>query len=163
MWLGLLTFSKNKPVLAKDMDLKALIKDAYSRGRMIAVLPFVEKVLAGCKDTKVGGMRGDVSRVILRKSSQHNRATLIHKGQTLRRQAGKVVVVLIIAAAGVEVVQYMAVAVQEKAPAQDLGATKPANRQCNQTALQTGASKRPTDVLCLPRQCVKLICKNSLY
>lgn len=55
MWLGLLTFSKNKPVLAKDMDLKALIKDAYSRGRMIAVLPFVEKVLAGCKDTKVGG------------------------------------------------------------------------------------------------------------
>jgi hypothetical protein len=54
MWLGLLTFSKNKPVLAKDMDLKALIKDAYSRGRMIAVLPFVEKVLAGCKDTKVG-------------------------------------------------------------------------------------------------------------
>jgi CCR4-NOT transcription complex subunit 1 len=58
MWLGLLTFSKNKPVLAKDMDLKALIKDAYSRGRMIAVLPFVEKVLAGCKDTKVGGLAG---------------------------------------------------------------------------------------------------------
>jgi hypothetical protein len=53
MWLGLLTFAKNKPVLAKDMDLKALIQDAYTRGRMIAVLPFVEKVLAGCKDTKV--------------------------------------------------------------------------------------------------------------
>lgn len=55
MWLGLLTFAKNKPVLAKDMDLKALIQDAYTRGRMIAVLPFVEKVLAGCKDTKVRG------------------------------------------------------------------------------------------------------------
>lgn len=54
MWLGLLTFAKNKPVLAKDMDLKALIQDAYQRGRMIAVLPFVEKVLAGCRDTKVG-------------------------------------------------------------------------------------------------------------
>ena len=53
-WLGLLTFAKNKPVLAKDMDLKSLIQDAYTRGRMIAVLPFVEKVLAGCKDTKVG-------------------------------------------------------------------------------------------------------------
>lgn len=53
MWLGLLTFAKNKPVLAKDMDLKLLIKDAYTRGRMIAVLPFVEKVLAGCKDSKV--------------------------------------------------------------------------------------------------------------
>jgi CCR4-NOT transcription complex subunit 1 len=61
MWLGLLTFAKNKPVLAKDMDLKALIQDAYTRGRMIAVLPFVEKVLAGCKDTKVrvcGGVGG---------------------------------------------------------------------------------------------------------
>jgi hypothetical protein len=52
-WLGLLTFSKNKPVLAKDMDLKQLVADAYTRGRMIAVLPFVEKVLSGCKDTKV--------------------------------------------------------------------------------------------------------------
>lgn len=57
MWLGLLTFAKNKPVLAKDMDLKALIQDAYTRGRMIAVLPFVEKVLAGCKDTKVRARR----------------------------------------------------------------------------------------------------------
>jgi CCR4-NOT transcription complex subunit 1 len=54
-WLGLLTFAKNKPVLAKDMDLKQLIADAYTRGRMIAVLPFVEKVLSGCKDTKVRG------------------------------------------------------------------------------------------------------------
>lgn len=52
-WLGLLTFAKNKPVLAKDMDLKQLIADAYTRGRMIAVLPFVEKVLSGCKDSKV--------------------------------------------------------------------------------------------------------------
>jgi hypothetical protein len=55
-WLGLLTFAKNKPVLAKDMDLKQLIADAYTRGRMIAVLPFVEKVLSGCKDTKVKGV-----------------------------------------------------------------------------------------------------------
>jgi hypothetical protein len=56
MWLGLLTFARNKPVLARDMDLKSLIQDAYTRGRMIAVLPFVEKVLAGCKDTKVGAV-----------------------------------------------------------------------------------------------------------
>lgn len=105
-WLGLLTFARNKPVLAKvcrqqcsgcsrrmhrqrhehqqavscclpspipqlwrptrsllpltlcgsmvqDMDLKQLVADAYTRGRMIAVLPFVEKVLSGCKDSKV--------------------------------------------------------------------------------------------------------------
>ncbi|KAF6255467.1 hypothetical protein COO60DRAFT_1641476 [Scenedesmus sp. NREL 46B-D3] len=55
-WLGLLTFAKNKPVLAKDMDLKQLVADAYLRGRMIAVLPFVEKVLSGCKDTKIHAM-----------------------------------------------------------------------------------------------------------
>ncbi len=52
-WLGLLTFSKNRPVLARDMDFKAMICDAYQRGRMIAVLPFVEKVLAACKGSKV--------------------------------------------------------------------------------------------------------------
>jgi CCR4-NOT transcription complex subunit 1 len=52
-WLGLQTFAQNKPVLAKDMDFKAMITDAYQRGRMIAVLPFVEKVLAGCKQSKV--------------------------------------------------------------------------------------------------------------
>ena len=52
-WLGLQTFAQNKPVLAKEMDFKAMITDAYQRGRMIAVLPFVEKVLAGCKQSKV--------------------------------------------------------------------------------------------------------------
>ncbi len=52
-WLGLLTFAKNKPILAKHMDLKAMITDAYQRGRMIAVLPFVQKVLETCKDSKV--------------------------------------------------------------------------------------------------------------
>jgi CCR4-NOT transcription complex subunit 1 len=52
-WLGLQTFARNKPVLAKDMDLKEMIKEAYMQGRMVAVLPFVEKVLAGCTDSKV--------------------------------------------------------------------------------------------------------------
>jgi CCR4-NOT transcription complex subunit 1 len=53
-WLGLLTFAKNKPILSKDMDFKAMITDAYQRGRMIAVLPFVQKVrallLPGCHE-----------------------------------------------------------------------------------------------------------------
>jgi CCR4-NOT transcription complex subunit 1 len=52
-WLGLQTFAKNRPVLHVDMDLKAMIRDAYQRGRMIAVLPFVQKVLEGCKGSKV--------------------------------------------------------------------------------------------------------------
>ena len=52
-WLGLQTFARNRPVLAVDMDLKAMVRDAYQRGRMIAVLPFVQKVLEGCKGSKV--------------------------------------------------------------------------------------------------------------
>ena len=42
-----------RPYMVQDMDLKQLVADAYTRGRMIAVLPFVEKVLSGCKDSKV--------------------------------------------------------------------------------------------------------------
>lgn len=52
-WLGLLTFAKNKPVLAKELDLKQIIIDAYQKGRMIAVLPFVKSVLEQCKGSKV--------------------------------------------------------------------------------------------------------------
>eukprot|EP00210_Caulerpa_lentillifera_P003605 g3440.t1 len=34
-WLGQLTLAKNKPVRQKDLDLKAIIYDAYEKGRMV--------------------------------------------------------------------------------------------------------------------------------
>jgi CCR4-NOT transcription complex subunit 1 len=52
-WLGRLTLSRNKPILKKDCGLKDLILDAYERGLLIAVMPFVAKVLEASKTSKV--------------------------------------------------------------------------------------------------------------
>ncbi|EFJ39979.1 hypothetical protein VOLCADRAFT_108387 [Volvox carteri f. nagariensis] len=52
-WLGLLTFARNKPVLSRDLELKQVICEAYQRGRLIAVLPFVQKLLEGCRHSRV--------------------------------------------------------------------------------------------------------------
>ncbi|KAG1667787.1 hypothetical protein FOA52_010824 [Chlamydomonas sp. UWO 241] len=53
VWLGLLTFAKNRPVLSRDLELKAIVIEAYQRGRLIAVLPFVQKLLECCRDSQV--------------------------------------------------------------------------------------------------------------
>ncbi|KAK9824056.1 hypothetical protein WJX72_007392 [[Myrmecia] bisecta] len=52
-WLGKLTIAQNKPVRQRNLDLKGIIYEAYEHGKMIAVLPFVNKVLEPCKDSKV--------------------------------------------------------------------------------------------------------------
>ena len=44
-WLGLITLARNKPLLLRDLDMKELICDAYERGLLIAVVPFVAKIL----------------------------------------------------------------------------------------------------------------------
>jgi hypothetical protein len=49
VWLGLLTFGKNRPVLSKELELKKVLVEAYQRGRLIAVLPFMQKLLECCK------------------------------------------------------------------------------------------------------------------
>jgi CCR4-NOT transcription complex subunit 1 len=52
-WLGRLTLARNRPILHKDCGLKNLILDAYERGLLIAVMPFVAKVLEASKMSKV--------------------------------------------------------------------------------------------------------------
>jgi len=52
-WLGQLTIARNKPVLQKDLDPKTIIYNAFENGRMIAVIPFVAKLLEACKNSKV--------------------------------------------------------------------------------------------------------------
>ncbi|EFC48539.1 CCR4-Not complex component [Naegleria gruberi] len=52
-WLGLHTVAKNKPVLQKDLDIKTLLFNAYEKGRLIAVIPFVCKILNNCSKSKV--------------------------------------------------------------------------------------------------------------
>ena len=47
-WLGRLTIARNKPVRHRDLDLKGILYEAYEQGKMIAVLPFVNKVSTVC-------------------------------------------------------------------------------------------------------------------
>ena len=42
-WLGKLTIARNRPVRHRDLDLKGILYEAYAQGKMIAVLPFVNK------------------------------------------------------------------------------------------------------------------------
>lgn len=52
-WIGLLTLGRNKPILSRNLDLKRLCLDAYTKGRLFCVVPFVCKVLLGAKSSKV--------------------------------------------------------------------------------------------------------------
>jgi CCR4-NOT transcription complex subunit 1 len=52
-WLGLLTLARNKPLLARSLDLKELIIDAYERSRLIAVIPFARQVLSSCAQSRI--------------------------------------------------------------------------------------------------------------
>lgn len=45
-WLGKLTIARNRPVRHRDLDLKGILYEAYAQGKMIAVLPFVNKARA---------------------------------------------------------------------------------------------------------------------
>ena len=52
-WLGHLTIKQDKAIRHKDLDLKGLLYEAYEQGRMIAVLPFINRILEHCKESKV--------------------------------------------------------------------------------------------------------------
>lgn len=51
-WLGKLTLARNRPVLQRDLDIKATIIDAFEGGRMLPVLSFVRNLLEPCADSK---------------------------------------------------------------------------------------------------------------
>lgn len=52
-WIGSITLARNKPILRKDLDLKELLMNAYSNGKLNIVIPFVSKVLEACSRSKV--------------------------------------------------------------------------------------------------------------
>ena len=52
-WLGLMTLARNKPILARDLDLKEIIYDAYENGKLRTIIPFISKILEHCAKTKV--------------------------------------------------------------------------------------------------------------
>ncbi|CAH4038649.1 unnamed protein product [Pieris brassicae] len=49
-WLGMLTLARNVPILFLDLDLKALLLEAYHKGQqeLLYVVPFIAKVLESC-------------------------------------------------------------------------------------------------------------------
>lgn len=54
-WLGMLTLARNQPILHVDIDLKALVLEAYHKGQqeLLYVVPFVAKVLESCAKSVV--------------------------------------------------------------------------------------------------------------
>ncbi|KAJ2954200.1 hypothetical protein O0L34_g2438 [Tuta absoluta] len=54
-WLGMLTLARNQPILQVDIDLKALVLEAYHKGQqeLLYVVPFVAKVLESCAKSVV--------------------------------------------------------------------------------------------------------------
>jgi CCR4-NOT transcription complex subunit 1 len=52
-WLGIMTLAKNKPILAKDLDLKELIFEAYENGKLGPIITFICKILEHSLKTKV--------------------------------------------------------------------------------------------------------------
>lgn len=52
-WLGQITLARNRPVLQRQLDLKELLFRGYETGRLIAVTPFVAKVLEGAQHSTV--------------------------------------------------------------------------------------------------------------
>ncbi|XP_055890770.1 CCR4-NOT transcription complex subunit 1-like isoform X2 [Biomphalaria glabrata] len=54
-WLGMLTLAKCKPILTMDLNLKALIYEAYQKGNqeLLYVVPFSAKVLESCAKSKI--------------------------------------------------------------------------------------------------------------
>ena len=52
-WLGQITLSKNRPILQRQLDVKELLYQGYESGRLIAICPFVAKILEGAKSSTV--------------------------------------------------------------------------------------------------------------
>ena len=49
----MITLARDRPVLARSLNLKELLYMAFEEGKLIAVAPFVAKVLEGCKNSTV--------------------------------------------------------------------------------------------------------------
>lgn len=53
IWLGSITVARSRPILHKHINLKGLLIDGYENGRLIAVIPFVCKVLEQANRSKI--------------------------------------------------------------------------------------------------------------
>ena len=56
-WLGKITLFRNKPILAKDLDFRELLQNAYENGKLGVIIPFVSKILVHSNQTKVFNLK----------------------------------------------------------------------------------------------------------
>jgi len=52
-WLGSLTLGRNRPILQMRLDFKHLLVDAFEKGKLVAVVPFVAKVLDSTMNSRI--------------------------------------------------------------------------------------------------------------
>jgi len=52
-WLGSLTLGRNRPILQMRLDFKHLLVDAFEKGKLVAVVPFVAKVLDSSMNSRI--------------------------------------------------------------------------------------------------------------
>ena len=52
-WLGSLTLQRNRPILQNRLDFKMLLVDAFEKGKLVAVVPFVAKVLDSTMNSRI--------------------------------------------------------------------------------------------------------------
>ena len=52
-WLGFNTLSKNRPILAKDIDFRELISKSYKNGELNTIIPFICKVFSFVSKAKI--------------------------------------------------------------------------------------------------------------
>ena len=64
-WLGKLTLSRNKPILAKDLDFRDLLLMAFETGKLNVIVPFTTKILANSINSKVFTLKNPWMRAIL--------------------------------------------------------------------------------------------------
>lgn len=65
-WLGRITLARNRPILARELDIKAVILEAYESGRMVVVVAFAAKLLEHCRPSTVFGLPNPWTHAILR-------------------------------------------------------------------------------------------------
>lgn len=52
-WLGSITLQRNRPILQMRLDFKHLLVDAFEKGKLVAVVPFVAKVLDSTMNSRI--------------------------------------------------------------------------------------------------------------
>ena len=64
-YLGKLTLYRNKPILAKDIDFRDLLLNAFESGKLFIIVPFVSKILENSIHSRVFNLRNPWMKAIL--------------------------------------------------------------------------------------------------